>query len=455
MMNMRAGLSYILVAAAFAAGPAGAAELPPGFGAQVESVYPSVEALYIDLHRNPELSMNEHATARKLADRVRALGYEVTTGVGGTGVVALLRNGPGPTVMLRTEMDALPVLEKTGLPFASTVMAKNPAGQSVPVMHACGHDLHMSAWYGTAQLMASNRKAWSGTLMLVGQPAEETVEGAAAMLKDGLFTRFPKPDYALSMHDDPFVSVGQIGYHAGHFRASVDNLNIRIFGRGGHGAGPQETRDPIVLAARIVLALQTLVSRESDPFDPVVLTVGSIHGGTRPNIIPDEVRLELTVRAMKEEVRKRVLASIAREVKGEALAAGAGKEPLLEVVESVPPLYNDPELTGLAVAALRRTLGERNVVDMGQRMAGEDFTYFGLAGVKALILHVGAVPAERQEAARKSGIPLPIPHSPLWAPDYQPTLKVAMTAQSAILVDLLQRGNGGRGAAAAGRAGTP
>jgi hippurate hydrolase len=454
-MNVRVPVLQSLFAALLAAGAAGAADLPPGFGAQVESVYPSVEALYFDLHRTPELAMNEHATAKKLADRVRALGYDVTTGIGGTGVVALLRNGPGPTVMLRTEMDALPVLEKTGLPFASTVVARNAAGQEVPVMHACGHDLHMSAWYGTAQLMADNRKAWSGTLMLVGQPAEETAAGAAAMLKDGLFTRFPKPDYALSMHDDPFVGVGQIGYHAGHFRASVDSVNITIFGRGGHGAAPQETRDPIVIAARLVLALQTLVSRESDPFDPVVVTVGSIHGGTRPNIIPDEVRLELTVRAMKEEVRRRVLASIAREARGEAMAAGADKAPLVEVVESLPPVYNDPELTGLAVTALRRTLGERNVIDMGQRLAGDDFTYFGLAGVQALVLHVGAVPLERQEAARKSGIPLPIPHSPLWAPDYQPTLKTAMTAQSAILVDLLQRGNAGRGAAAAGRAGTP
>jgi amidohydrolase len=451
----RATVLQLLFAAAIGAGAASAAELPSGFGAQVESVYPSVEALYIDLHRNPELSMNEHETARKLADRVRALGYEVTTGVGGTGVVALLRNGPGPTVMLRTEMDALPVLEKTGLPFASTVVVRNAAGQNVPVMHACGHDLHMSAWYGTARLMADNRKAWSGTLMLVGQPAEETVEGAAAMLKDGLFTRFPKPDYALSMHDDPIVTLGQIGYHAGHFRASVDSVNITILGRGGHGSAPQDVRDPVVIAARIVLALQTLVSRENDPFDPVVLTVGSIHGGTRPNIIPDEVRLELTVRAMKEEVRRRVLASIAREVKGEAMAAGADKEPLVEVVESVPPVYNDLELTGLAVAALQRALGGRNVIDMGQRMAGDDFTYYGLAGVKTLVLHVGAVPLVRQEAARKSGIPVPVPHSPLWAPDYKPALRVAMTAQSAILIDLLQREKAGRGAAAAGRAGAP
>jgi hippurate hydrolase len=419
------------------AGPAGAAKLPPGFERQLEGAYPSVEALYLDLHQHPELSSQEHETARKLAERVRALGYEVTTGVGGTGVVALLRNGPGPTVMLRTEMDALPVKEKTGLPFASTVVAKGPAGETVPVMHACGHDLHMAAWYGTAQLMAQNRKAWSGTLMLVGQPAEETGAGAQAMLKDGLFTRFPRPDFALGMHDDPILSVGQVGYHAGPFRGSVDTVAITIFGRGGHGSAPQDTRDPIVIAARTVLALQTLVSRENSPLDPLVLTVGSIHGGTRANIIPDEVRLELTVRAMKEEVRQRALASIAREVKGEALAAGAPKEPLVEVTESMPPVYNDPALTQRAADAMRPVLGEANVVEMGVRLAGEDFSHYGLAGVKALVLHVGAVPRERQQAALRDGVPLPVPHSPLWAPDYRPTLKVAMTAQSAILLDLL------------------
>jgi hippurate hydrolase len=285
--------------------------------------------------------------------------------------------------------------------------------------------------------MAHNRQAWSGTLMLVGQPAEETVAGAQAMLKDGLFTRFPKPDYALSMHDDPIVSLGQVGYHAGPFRGSVDTVTITIYGRGGHGSAPQDTRDPIVIAARTVLALQTLVSRENSPMDPLVVTVGSIHGGTRSNIIPDEVRLQVTVRTMKEEVRRRVLASIAREARGEALAAGADKEPLVEVSDSLPPVYNDPVLTQRAADAMWPVLGEDNVIDMGMRLAGDDFTYYGLAGVKALVLHVGAVPRERQQAALRDGVPLPVPHSPLWAPDYRPTLKVAMSAQSAILLDLL------------------
>jgi amidohydrolase len=301
---------------AAAAGAANAASLPAPFADQLNANYPSIEALYQDLHRNPELAFNEHQTAAKLAERVKALGFEVTTGVGGTGVVAILKNGPGPIAMLRTEIDALPVLEKTGLPFASKVTTKNAAGETVPVMHACGHDVHMSAWYATAKLMADNRKAWSGTLMLVGQPAEEPLTGSAAMIKDGLFKRFAKPDYAISMHDEGTLPAGQVGWHAGHFRASADTITITIHGQGGHGATPQETRDPVVMSARLVMALQTLISRENNPADPVVITVGSIHGGTQANIVPDQVKLLLTVRTFKPEVRQRVLASIVREVEG-------------------------------------------------------------------------------------------------------------------------------------------
>jgi hippurate hydrolase len=310
---------------------AGAAALPAPFVEQLNASYPAIETLYQDLHRNPELGFNEHQTAAKLAERAKALGFDVTTGVGGTGVVAILRNGPGPTVMLRTELDALPVQEKTSLPFASKVTTKNAAGDTVAVMHACGHDLHMSAWYGTAKLMAGNRKAWSGTLMLVGQPSEENVHGAEAMLKDGLFKRFPKPDYALSFHDDASGPSGTIMYHAGPFRASSDVVNITVFGQGGHGAVPHEARDPIVIAARLVLGLQTLISRENNPLDPVVITIGSIQGGTQANIIPDQVKLSLSVRTFKPEVRKRVLATLAREPKGEAMAAGPPKQPRVEV----------------------------------------------------------------------------------------------------------------------------
>jgi amidohydrolase len=431
-------LVYSLFMAGVVSGAASAAALPTPIVKQLDANYPAIETLYQELHRNPELGFNEHKTAAKLAELVKALGYEVTTGVGGTGLVGILRNGPGPTVMLRTELDALPVQEKTNLAFASTVTTKNAAGEIVPVAHACGHDLHMSAWYGTAKLMADNRKAWSGTLMLVGQPAEETVAGAAAMLRDGLFQRFPKPDYALSMHDDASGPSGTIMYHAGAFRASSDVVKITVFGQGGHGAVPHETRDPIVMAARIVLALQTLVSRENNPIDPAVITVGSIHGGTQANIIPDQVTLQLSVRTFKPEVRKRVLASIAREVRGEAIAAGAPKEPLVEVKTGTDSVYNDPELIGRLVKTLHGAVGPEFVKEMPPKMTSEDFSQYGLQpGVKAILLHVGAVDAARLEAARKAGQPLPGTHSPQWAPDFKPTVTNTIKAETAILLDLM------------------
>jgi hippurate hydrolase len=437
-MNPSSILRNTLFLAGIIGGAASAASLPAPFTEQLNAKYPAIETLYQDLHRNQELGFNEHQTAAKLVERVKALGYEVTTGVGGTGFVAILKNGPGPTVMLRTELDALPVQEKTSLPFASKATTKNAAGETVPVMHACGHDLHMSAWYGTAKLMADNRKAWSGTLMLVGQPSEENVHGAAAMLKDGLFKRFPKPDYALSFHDDASMPSGVIMYHAGPFRASSDVVDITIFGQGGHGAVPHEARDPIVIAARLVLGLQTLISRENNPLDPVVITIGSIQGGTQANIIPDQVKLSLSVRTFKPEVRKRVLASIAREAKGEAMAAGAPKEPLVEVQTGTDSVYNDPELVGRMVKAVQGAVGPEFVKEMPAKMTSEDFSQYGQQpGVKAILLHVGAVEASRLEAAKKAGQPLPGTHSPQWAPDFKPTVLNTIKAESAILLDLM------------------
>ena len=433
-------LKHLLLAGVVSAGTVHAAALPPEFTAQLDKDYPTIEALYQDLHRNPELAFNEVQTAKKLAERVKTLGFEVTTGVGGTGVVAILKNGPGPIAMLRTEIDALPVLEKTGLPFASTATAKNAAGETVPTMHACGHDVHMSAWYATAKLLAENRKAWSGTLMLVGQPAEEPLKGSEAMLKDGLFTRFPKPDYAISMHDEGTLPAGQVGWHAGHFRASADTVTITIHGQGGHGATPQETRDPVVMSARVVMALQTLISRENNPADPVVITVGSIHGGTQANIVPDQVKLQLTVRTFKPEVRKRVLASIVREVEGEAQAAGAPKKPVVEIVPGADSVYNDPELTARAVAAVQGALGADKVVEMPAKMTSEDFANYGQAGVKAVLLHVGAVEPKKLADARKAGKYPPGTHSPQWAPDFKPTVRSFIQAETAILLDLLKPG---------------
>ena len=416
----------------------GAARWTPS-PSEIDAIFPDVDALYIDLHRSPELGFQETQTAAKLAARVKALGFDVTTGVGKTGIVAVLKNGPGPTVMLRTELDALPVEEKTGLPFASTVVVKNAAGQATPVMHACGHDLHMAAWAGTARLMAGHRDRWSGTLVMVGQPAEEGLGGARAMLTDGLFTRFPRPDFALSLHDDDTMPAGTIGYHPGFFRAMSDSVTITVYGRGGHGAMPHNTVDPIVLASRIVLSLQTIVSRENNPIDPVVITVGSIHGGTQANVIPDEVRLQLSVRTYTDEVRTRTFAAIRRIAKREATAAGAPREPQVDTpARANPPVYNDPALTLRLAGALKKGLGESVVVEMPAKMTSEDFSEFGLAGVPSALLHIGAVDAAKLAAARKSGIPVPAPHSPEWAPEREPTLKGAIRAEVTALVELLR-----------------
>jgi amidohydrolase len=409
--------------------------------AEVDAIYPDVEALYMDLHRNPELSFQETQTAAKLAARVKALGFDVTTGVGRTGVVAVMRNGTGRTVMLRTELDALPVEEKTGLPFASIVVMKNASGQSVPVMHACGHDIHMAAWAGTARLMAEHRDRWRGTLVMVGQPAEEGGGGASAMLNDGLFTRFPRPDFALSLHDDDTMPAGMIGYHPGYFRAMSDSMTITVYGRGGHAAMPHNTVDPVVLAARIVLSLQTVVARENNPVDPVVVTIGSIHGGTQGNIIPDEVRLQLSVRTYTPEVRTRTIAAIRRIARGEAIAAGAPREPQVETpARAGAPVYNDPPLTLRLAEALKKGLGEKDVVEMPQKMTSEDFAQYGLAGVPSALLHIGAVDPMKLAAARETGIPVPAPHSPEWAPAREPTLKAAIRAEVTALLELF-RGN--------------
>jgi hippurate hydrolase len=431
-------LALIAVSSALLAAQDRFASWPGPAPAEIDAIYPDVESLYIDLHRNPELGFQETRTAATLASRVTALGFDVTTGVGRTGIVAVMRNGAGPTVMLRTELDALPVEERTGLPFASRVVGKTATGQSTPVMHACGHDLHMSAWTGTARLMAAHRDAWHGTLILVGQPAEEGGGGAAAMLKDGLFTRFPRPDFALSLHDDDTMPAGTIGYHPGYFRAMSDAATLTVYGRGGHAAMPHNTVDPIVLAARIVVALQTIVSRETNPVDPVVVTVGSIHGGTQANVIPDEVRLQLSVRTYTPEARTRTLAAIRRIAKGEAAAAGAPREPELEVPEKGnAPVYNDPALTLRLAAALEKTLGDGQVVEMPQKMTSEDFAEYGLAGVPSALLHIGAVAPAQLAASRQTGVPVPAPHSPEWAPEREPTIKAAIRAEVAALLELL------------------
>ncbi len=414
------------------------APAPPAL-APLDALYPELEKLYIDLHQTPELSQQEEKTSAKMAERVRQLGFQVTTGVGGYGVVGILENGKGPTVMLRTELDALPVEEKTGLPFASRVTARDDSGATVPVMHACGHDIHMTAWVGTATLLARAKDRWRGTLMLIAQPDEEKVSGARAMLAAGLFTKFRKPDFALAIHDSADLPAGTLGVTPGYVLANVDSVDITIFGRGGHGAYPHKTVDPVVIAARMVLSLQTIVSRENNPLEPAVVTVGSIHGGTKHNIIPDEVKLQLTVRSYKDEVRKHLLAAIERIAKAEAAAAGAPKEPRVTVSAGVPSTYNDPSLSRRLEEALRRAFGTERVVEPPPTMASEDFSEYGRAGVPAVILWAGAVNPEKFERAKAAGTPLPGLHSSEWAPDYEPTIKTAVKAEVIVVLDLLGR----------------
>ena len=427
------GASFLVLAlaagAALADAPQGANQAVP----EVAALEPELEALYRDLHQHPELAFHEQRTAAALATRVKALGYQVTTGIAQTGIVAIMRNGAGPVVMLRTELDALPIEEKTGLPFASQVTTQDASGATVHVAHACGHDLHMTGWYGTAKVMASRRGRWHGTLMLVGQPAEEAGDGAAAMLADGLFTRFPKPDYAIGMHDEPSLPAGQVGFHAGYFRAAFDLLEVTIHGRGGHGARPQSTVDPIVIAARSILGLQTIVSRETNPLSPAVVTVGAIHGGTVGNIIPDEVRMLVSVRSYESRVREHILASIKRQLNAEATAAGAPEMPSINSLGAADAVYNDPALTARLATALRRDLGPGSATEMREEMTSEDFSQYGRAGVPSVLLHIGAVSA----AALASGKELPDLHSPQWAPELEPTLRSMVAAEVVMLTELL------------------
>ena len=357
--------------------------------AEVQAVYPEAHALYLDLHQNPELSSHETQTAEKLAGRLRDLGYTVTEHVGGTGVVAILKNGAGPTVMLRTELDALPVEEKTGLPYASKVHAKDDSGREVGVMHACGHDVHMASLFGTAAIMAHSKNTWHGTLILIGQPAEETISGAKRMIEDGLMTRFPKPDVAVALHVGNQLPAGKVGSGPGYRFSNADSLRITIYGKGGHGSMPNSTIDPIVIAARLVVTLQTIVSREVKPGEVAVVTVGYIQAGTKNNIIPDHAELGLTVRSYKPEVRKQVLAAIERITKAEANAAGATQEPKIEHYEATDAVYNDPALTQRMQTVLESALGKDNVVVEDPGMASEDFSYFTAQGVPSFYFSLG------------------------------------------------------------------
>jgi amidohydrolase len=412
----------------------------------------SLVATYKTLHAAPELSHHEEKTAAFFANQLRTLGYTVTERIGkyenpdwtGYGVVAVMKNGAGPTVLVRTELDALPVDEKTGLPYASKVKTKNDAGQEVSVMHACGHDIHITNMLGTAKMLLELKEQWHGTLVLIGQPAEEVVDGARAVLRDGLYEKFPKPDYVIALHDSADLEAGKVGYTPGYAMASATSVDIKIRGLGGHGARPEATKDPIVVAAQVILALQTIVSREDSPLDPVVVTVGSIHGGTKHNIIPDEVDLQLTVRAYREEVRKRVLASIERISKGIAIAAGIPDEraPVVKFSDTqvTSATYNEPQLTERLATVFERVLGHDNVVKLPPVMMSEDFGSFSLdQKIPATMFTLGAVDPAKVKQSKDTGTSLPSLHSALFAPLPEPTLRTGIKAMTSAVLELMKK----------------
>lgn len=405
--------------------------------APLNSSLPGLLDLYKDLHSHPELSLQEVRSAGKIAELLRQAGFVVTEKVGGTGVVAVLTNGDGPTVLVRTDLDGLPVTEKTGLEYASKEEVRRPDGSITGVMHACGHDVHMTCWVGTAQLLAKAKEKWSGTLVFIAQPAEEIGAGAKAMLKDGLFERFPKPDFGLALHSDNVLPYGEIGFVEGYALANVDSVDITVHGRGGHGAHPQSTIDPIVIAARIVLDLQTIISRETDPLDAAVITVGSIHGGTKHNIIPSEVKLQLTVRSFKESTRKHLLDAIARVAKADAAVAGA-PEPTITIDSNfTPATYNDPKLTRATVDGLKAVLGESHLHPLAPVMGGEDFSQYSLAGVPCCMLRLGTIDPELFEKEKSGDAIIPSLHSPQYAPVPEPSIKTGIEAMTAAILRIV------------------
>jgi amidohydrolase len=425
----------------------------PAIEKVVESELPSLLSIYKDIHAHPELSWHEEKTSAFLAKELRAAGCEVTEHLGkydkpgltGYGVVGVMKNGPGQTVLVRTDMDALPVEEETGLSYASKVTAKNEEGKDVHVMHACGHDAHIAAFVGTVRALQSLKDQWQGTIVFVGQPAEETGNGARALLNDGLYKRFPKPDFALGFHDKADLEIGHIAVTEGPTYANVDSVNITVRGIGGHGAYPHKTKDPIVLSAEIIMALQTIVSRENNPLDPVVVTVGSIHGGTKHNIISDEVKMQLTVRTYKADVRDRVLAAIDRITKGCAAAAGIplDRAPIVDVLKDqfTPATYNNPELTRRLVDVWKKQLGADKIEKSDPTMGGEDFSEYSLAdhSIPAVDFHIGAVDPAKIAEFKKAGKELPTLHSSKFAPVPEPTIHVGMVGMISAVLELMKK----------------
>jgi len=410
-------------------------EEPSMLATKVNQNLPKLAELYKHLHANPELSYKEKESSKKIAEELSRWGFEVTEQVGGWGVVGLLENGSGPTLMIRADMDALPIREETGLAFSSQT--------EQPAMHACGHDVHMSVFVGTAEVLSQMKDTWSGTLMMVAQPAEEVGGGAKAMLKDGLFERFPTPDFALALHVSASVPAGRVGMVPGFAMASVDSIDITVKGRGGHGAYPHKAKDPIVIASQLVLALQTIISREIPPLEPAVLTVGSIHGGTKHNIIPNEVVLQCTLRTYSDEVRSQIIDAIKRIANQLARAAGLPDShlPVVSVKnESIPSTYNDPELTAKVTRSIQMELGDSNVGTEPSAMVGEDFGMYGRTDAKVPIclFWLGAIQPDLFEASKGDGKPIPGLHTSRFQPDYQLTIETGVRAMGTAALDLLK-----------------
>ncbi|MBS0393561.1 MAG: amidohydrolase [Proteobacteria bacterium] len=447
-------IRLVVLLAALALVPAGAraADAEAEVRAIADAELGSLVRYYEALHASPELSGMEEHTAADLARELRAAGFEVTDHLGkyadpslhGYGVVALLKNGAGPTVLVRADMDALPVEEKTGLPYASKRRVRTPTGAELPVMHACGHDIHVTTMVGFARVMSRLRGRWHGTLMLIGQPAEETIGGAKAMLADGLYERFGRPDVAIALHDAGILPAGSVGLTPGYALANSTQIDVLVRGVGGHGSQPQDARDPIVLAANIIMQLQTIVSRELSPFDQAVVTVGTIHGGLKRNIIPDEVKLELNVRSYKREVRDHIIEAVARIVRAAALGANMPEDRLpivrVDTAEEAHALYNDPALVERLRPAMQRMLGAEHVLEQPPIMASEDFGELGLdRKIPVAMFWIGASSAETIAAAKRGELTIPSPHSPLFAPVAAPTLRTGVIAMSAAALELLRR----------------
>ncbi len=441
---MRFVVSLLAFLALCSAPPARAeldvARLKAAIGAAIETDYPRLDAIYKDIHAHPELAFQEVKTAAKLAAEMRALGFEVTEQVGRTGLVAMYRNGAGPTVMVRTELDALPMEEKTGLPYASRDKT-TWQGRETFVAHSCGHDIHMASWLGTAKTLVSLKDQWHGTLMFIAQPAEEIGAGAMAMLWDGLFTRFPKPDFAFGLHDGPFP-YGHINYRVGVGSSNSDSLAIKFHGRGGHGAAPQQTIDPVLIAARFIVDVQTVISREKDPIEFGVVSIGAIHGGTAENIIPDEVVVRGTIRSFKPEVRAKMAAGIERTAKAVAAMSDA-PPPDISITEGAKAVMNDPALVATAEKALKAAFGDKFRTSPPVT-ASEDFSEFADSGVPSMFFHIGVYDPERVAAALNgTAPPLPPNHSPLFAPVPKPTIETGVTAMTlAVLSAFDQRARG-------------